>query len=246
MHRRLRPRVHRFRYRAFWCLFNLDELPELSRRLRLFSHDRGNLFSLRTSDHGDGSHTPLRTQAERLLAAAGVGLSGGTIQLLCMPRTLGYCFNPISVYFCHRQDGQLAALIYQVHNTFGERHSYVIPTATDGSAPRQHCRKRFYVSPFLDMDMRYDFRVTGPDDRISLGISGSDSGTPVISAVMTGQRRALSDSNLLRLALTIPAITMKTIAAIHWEAFRLWLKGMRLRPRPHPPAPVTVTSARTD
>jgi DUF1365 family protein len=123
MHRRMRPQVHRFRYRAFWCLFDLDELPQLSQRLLWFSHNRANLFSLRDRDHGDSSATPLRKQIELLLTKAGIELAGGSIQLLCMPRTFGYCFNPLSVYFCHRADGSLAARIYQVHNTFGERHS---------------------------------------------------------------------------------------------------------------------------
>ena len=151
MHRRLKPREHRFRYRAFWCLFDLDELPALSLRLFWFSHNRANLFSLRDQDHGDGSGTPLRTQ---------------------------------SVYFCHDAGGRLAARVYQVHNTFGERHSYVIPVTPENNAPHQHCSKDFYVSPFLDMDLRYDFRVSGPDQRINVGICVSAAGAPVMSAVL--------------------------------------------------------------
>ncbi|MCZ7660171.1 MAG: DUF1365 family protein [Xanthobacteraceae bacterium] len=161
MHRRLRPRPHRFRYRAYWLLLDLDELDQLARRLRWFSHNRANAVSLHDADHGDGSATPLRAQIARRLAAEGIDLEGGRVQLLCMPRTLGYCFNPLSVYFCHRGDGALAAVIYEVHNTFGARHSYVLPAAGAG-AVRQHCRKSFYVSPFLDMELRYDFRVAVP------------------------------------------------------------------------------------
>jgi DUF1365 family protein len=235
VHRRLRPRPHAFRYRAFWLLIDLDELPDLSSRLRLFSHNHGNLFSLRDTDHGDGSTTPLRRQLDRTLSAAGIELTGGTIQLLCMPRTLGYGFNPISVYFCRRADGAPAALVYQVHNTFGERHSYVIPVDTAERVQHQTCRKTFYVSPFMDMDMTYEFRVAGPADRVAIEISGGDAGGPIIDTCLAGARRDLTDGALLRVFLAMPAITLKVIAAIHWEALRLWLKGLRPRIRPAPP-----------
>jgi DUF1365 family protein len=233
MHRRLRPRRHRFRYRAFWCLFDLDELPKLQSGLRFFSHNSRNLFSLRDRDHGDGSDTPLRLQAERLLKEAGVK-ARGPIRLLCMPRTFGYCFNPLSIYYCHMADGSLAALIYQVHNTFGGRHSYVIPACHERGEAHQSCLKRFYVSPFLGMDMRYDFRVSGPDERIAVGICASSSGKPVLNAMLSGERRVLTDVGLLRLAVTMPAITLKVMAAIHWEALKLWIKGLRLHARPQP------------
>ena len=123
MHRRLRPRMHSFRYRAFWFLLDLDELDELSRKLRWFSYNRSNIFSFYDADHGDGTATPIRARIESQLAEAQIDLAGGRICLLCMPRTLGYCFNPISIYFCYRADASLTAVVYQVHNTFGERHS---------------------------------------------------------------------------------------------------------------------------
>ena len=235
MHRRVRPRMHKFRYRAFWFLVDLDELSELSGRLRLFSHNRFNLFSLQDADHGDGTATPLRSQVERQLGEAGMNLAGGPIRLLCMPRTLGYCFNPLSVYFCYRAYGALAALVYQVHNTFGERHSYVIPVEHESGAGHQHCQKSFYVSPFMDMNMRYDFWVTGPGQRVSVGIRTSSSAMPVMNAVLTGARKDLTDHNLVKVFLAIPVVTLKVIAAIHWEALRLWLKGLRFRRRPAPP-----------
>ena len=171
MHRRLRPKVHQFRYRAFWLLIDLDELPVLTARLRLFSHNRFNLFALHEADQGDGSPTPLRIQAERLLSEAGIDIAGGAIRLLCMPRTLGYSFNPISIYFCHRPGGELAAIIYEVHNTFGERHSYVASVETKFDEIRQSCRKVFYVSPFMDMDLTYHFRLTEPTERVAVGIT---------------------------------------------------------------------------
>lgn len=241
MHRRLHPRRHRFRYRAFWLLLDLDEVGLLSSRLRWFSYNRPNVFSLYDRDHGDGSATPLRTQIEARLREADIDIAGGRIELLCMPRTLGYCFNPLSIFFCYRADGALAALIYQVHNTFSERHSYVIRVEREGVALRQRCRKLFYVSPFLDMEMRYDFRIEGPDERLVVGICASSSAQPVLSAVLSGDRQPLTDRTLRRVFLTIPAVTLKVIAAIHWEALRLWAKRIALRRRPPPPEiPATV------
>jgi DUF1365 family protein len=242
MHRRLRPTVHRFRYRAFWLLIDLDELPALTARLRLFSHNRFNLFALYERDHGDGSATALRVQAERHLLKAGIDSAGGPIRLLCMPRTAGYSFNPISIYFCHRPGGELAAIIYEVHNTFGERHSYVSSVEPNVDDIRQSSRKVFHVSPFMDMDLVYDFRLTVPAERVAVGISASKGGKPVLNAFLVGASRELTDRALLLTFLAIPLITAKVTLAIHWEALRLWLKGMRLRDRPAAqPRDITLT-----
>jgi DUF1365 family protein len=243
MHRRSRPRIHHFRYAAFWLLLDLDELPGLSERLRLLSYNRSNLFSVYDADHGDGSSTPLRLQIERQLHDAGIATDSGRITLLCMPRTFGYCFNPLSIYFCHQDDGALAALVYQVHNTFGERHSYVIPVASQTSPVQQRCRKQLHVSPFMDMDLTYDFRITEPDERIAVTIRVSTDGVPIFNAALVAKRRPLSDRSLLGMCLRMPAITLKVIAAIHWEAMRLWLKGLRIRRKP--PAPTSMTSVVT-
>ncbi len=245
MHRRLHPRWHHFNYRAFWLLLELDELDELSRGLKWFSHNRPNLFSLYDSDHGDGSATPLRTQIERQVAEAGIDLAGGRIHLLCMPRTFGYCFNPLSIFFCHRANGALAAVVYQVHNTFAQRHSYVIPVGDAGEALHQQCRKHFYVSPFMDMDLRYDFRIVGPDARIVVGICASRCGKPVLSAVLAGTREPLTDRDLIRVCMRMPAITLKVIAAIHWEALKLWVKRIGFRRRPAPPVRATTIAPAT-
>lgn len=250
MHRRLRPKVHQFRYRAFWLLIDLDELPVLTARLKLFSHNRFNLFALHETDLGDGSPTPLRIQTERLLEGAGIDIAGGAIRLLCMPRTLGYSFNPISIYYCHRPDGELAAIIYEVHNTFGERHSYVASIDANSDEIRQNCRKVFYVSPFMDMDLAYHFRLTEPAERVVVGINASKGGERVLHASLAGLRRELTDRALLQTFFRIPLITAKVTLAIHWEALRLWLKGIRLRTRPAAPArqatPAINTSNRID
>ena len=225
-HRRFAPRVHKFRYRLFWLLIDLDELDGLGARLRFLSHNRTNLFSIDDRDHGDGSTTPLRAQAETLLRAAGVAWAGGTIALLCMPRTFGYAFNPLSVYFCRRPDGTLAALIYQVHNTFGERHAYVLPAAEKEGGIRQACAKAFFVSPFMPMGLRYAFHVAPPGETLTVAIKASGPDGPMFHAALSGRRRDLTDGALLRAALSVPAIGVKTMAAIHWEAVKLFVKGV--------------------
>jgi DUF1365 family protein len=162
-----------------------------------------------------------------------------------MPRVLGYGFNPLSIYFCHRHDGTLAAVLYEVHNTFGERHSYIIPVDADSSCVRQRCDKRFYVSPFMDMDLSYEFRVAPPADRVSIAIRACDQAGPVIFAALAGERRELTDRALARLLATHPLLTLKVIGAIHWHALLLWWKGVALRPRPRPPArDVTLVGGR--
>jgi uncharacterized protein len=244
MHRRLRPRVHRLRYRVFWILLDLDEIDRLQRNFRLFAYNRFNVLSFYDTDHGDGRNISLREQVDGHLRAAGIDIQGGSIRLLCMPRIFGYGFNPLSIYFCHRADGSVAATLYEVHNTFGERHSYLIPIeAGAGPIIVQHCQKHFYVSPFMDMDLNYAFRVTVPGERASLAIDVSDKDGRVLTAALAGKRVTLSDTALLRLLATHPALTLKVVAAIHWHALRMLFKGFKLRPRPSPPdRPVTVAN----
>ncbi len=239
-HRRIRPRAHALRNRLFWTLIDLDELPRLSRRSALFSHNRWNLVSFHDRDHGDANGAPLRPQVERTLAASGIDFDGGPIRLLCMPRVCGYAFNPISVYFCHRKDGALSAIVYEVHNTFGERHSYVYD-ASERDRPSAHgCEKRFHVSPFMDMAMRYEFRTVPPADRIALSIRGCDAEGLLIHASLTGLAAPWSTASLLRGLVLYPFVTMKVTAAIHWHALRLWLKGIPVRHKPAAPAQSTT------
>ena len=245
MHVRLKPRRHRLAYRLFSLLLDLDEIDALDRRLRLFSRNRFNAFSFRDGDYADPQGGPLKAQVERLLASAGLEPDGGTIRLLTLPRLFGYAFNPLSVYFCHRRDGTLLALLYEVNNTFGQRHSYLIPVEPGAPLPlRQKAEKRFYVSPFMDMGLTYAFRINPPDEELRIAILASDAEGPVLSAVHSATRRPLNDRQLLRAMLAYPLLTLKVIAGIHWEALFIWAKGIRLRPRPAAPeAPVTISPA---
>jgi DUF1365 family protein len=235
MHRRLRPKRHELRYKVFYLLLDLDQIDGLARSLRLFSHNRFNLFNVRDSDHGDGSKTSLRQQVDRRLRNAGIE-AGGPILLLTMPRMLGYAFNPLSIYFCHRIDGSLAAILYEVNNTFGQRHNYLISVTTPPCAViRQESRKSLYVSPFMAADMSYSFAVIPPNERLVVSITGRDAKGPLIVAKLTAERRRLTDASLARAFFAYPLMTFKVIAGIHWEALLLWLKGVRPKHRPPPP-----------
>ncbi|MBY0380647.1 MAG: DUF1365 family protein [Xanthobacteraceae bacterium] len=244
MHHRLRPHIHRLRYRVFWMMLDVDEIGLLSAKLKLFSHNRFNLVSFHDGDHGGTSKLSLHGQIDALLEKSGIDAVGGKIMLFCMPRILGYGFNPLSVFFCYRRDGVLAAIIYEVHNTFGERHSYVVPCeAMDRDVIKQQCAKEFYVSPFLGMDISYQFRVHPPDGSIKIAIRGDDKEGPLITAVLSGTRADLSDTALLKAILMYPLLTLKVVAAIHWHALRMVLRGFRLYPRaPKDVHSVTIVS----
>lgn len=246
-HRRLRPRRHRLAYRVFSLYVDLDRLDALDASLRWFSLGRFNLLSFHGADHGDGKGD-LRAWVDRTLSAAGIDLAGGQVGLLSYPRLLGYAFNPLSVYFCFDRGGTLAAMIYQVNNTFGERHCYVTAVAERADAPIRHaCAKNLYVSPFIAMDATYHFRVRTPGERLAIAIDETDGGGLLLQAATTGRRTALTDANILGAVLRHPLMTLKVILGIHWEALKLWRKGVALHRRPPPPPrPVTVMHARAE
>lgn len=243
MHRRMRPRRHRLRYSIFSLLFDLDELDALDRRLRLFSRNRFNLLSFRDDDYGFEKGRPLKQQVEDFLREAGVEPDGGPVRLLTIPRILGYAFNPLNVYFCYgRESGALIAIVCEVNNTFGQRHAYVLVGEADGSgAMRCACEKKFYVSPFIGMDLTYDFRIAAPQDSVTIAIRGyNDEGT-LITAVHSARRVEIGDLSLARTLLSHPLMALKVIGGIHWEALKIWLKGVRLHDRPAPPEkPATI------
>ncbi len=235
VHRRLRPKTHRLRYHVFNILFDLDELPALDRRLRLFSRNRFNLFSFHDRDHGDGK-TGLRPYVEAILRAHGIDSGGGPIRLLCMPRVLGFVFNPLSVYFCYRPSGNLSAILYEVSNTFGERHNYLIPVGGNTvSAISQTANKRFHVSPFLPLNLHYRFRIAPPDRNVSVSVHVHDDDGLLVAASFSAVSTVLTDETLFKTLVAYPLLTLKVVAGIHWEALRLWLKGIKVWSKPEPP-----------
>lgn len=258
LHRRVQPFQHRFRYRVFSIYLDLDELPDIARRLKLFSHNRWNLFSFFDRDHGTIGETtdakqPIREWVDRHLQAVGIDCQGGKITLLCFPRLFGFVFNPLSVFFCYGRAGDLKAILYQVSNTFSQRHSYLLPCDDDArrNAPgaiNQTCEKRLYVSPFIGMESTYRFRLKVPDERLSIlvrqEIKKQDQQTRQLVAVQTGRRVPLTDANLLGAFFRYPLMTINVVAAIHWEALRLWRKGAKLVNRPDAPQhQVTLTNS---
>lgn len=225
VHIRRKPARHRLAYRVFMMLLDLEELPRLDRRSRLFAYNRTGLVSFHDRDHGDGSGRPLTQQVEQAVASAGLPVPGGPIRLLCMPRLFGYVFNPLSVYFCHDASGELRAIVHEVNNTFGERHFYVLEASTgEDGLVRQNCAKQFRVSPFLPQDLDYRFTIAPPDERTSVHIAVGRDGGELLSAWFAGKRSAFSSRALLGQWLKHPAMTFKVILGIHWEALFLWRK----------------------
>lgn len=249
-HFRLRPREHRLGYRMYSLLLDLDRLEELNARLRLFSVDRFNLFSFYRADRGPKSapsSLSLREKVEAAMRGGGVEPDGGKIMLLTMPRLLGWAFNPLSAYYCFAKSGELKAMLWEVDNTFGERHAYMIPVeGGSGGDIRQSCPKEFHVSPFMNMELDYAFRMRVPDQRLSLAINVSDPAGLLLTTHYRAHRRELTDANLLRVFFSIPLLTLRVVGGIHWEALKLWRKGIGLRSKPEPPPePVTFVKAAT-
>lgn len=241
-HRRVRPFHHRLSYRVYMLLLDLDAAEGTLSRLKWLRPGRWGLMRWNAGDYGRrGDPRSLRAQIEEQLSGAGIALDGGPIRLLTMPRILGYGFNPLSVYFCYRPDGGLAALVYEVSNTFGERHSYLIARPEgDAGDRRQTAPKRFFVSPFMDMGLTYDFIVRPPGEDLSVTVAVRRSEEPVLTATFAGHHQPLDDASLGRAFWSHPLLTWKVIAAIHWEAIKLLFKGARYRVRGAPPVdPVT-------
>jgi len=242
MHRRLAPKHHRFKYRVFAMLIDLDELPALDKGLKLFAWNRRGAMSFYDRDHGDspGNERPLRDWIDGELARAGIAADGAR-QVLCYPRLFGYVFNPISTWFCYTADERLAAIVYEVHNTYDERHSYVLRVGNDEALVRHSCAKDFYVSPFLSMDCTYHFRIRPPGDDVMLAINEEEAGRPILTATFAGKRKALTDAALLGMLLRHPLMTLKVVAAIHFEAVRLMWKGVARHA--HGTAPATIAAS---
>ena len=239
MHARLTPFGHRFAYRVFSLLLDLDRLDEADRQSRLFSINRTNLVAFHDVDQSERQGESARQYADRLLQEAGMAHPPARVLLLCYPRIFGYVFNPLSVYFCYDAAGTLVAAIYAVRNTFGERHSYVAPVSDGELSPaglRQTRRKLFHVSPFIGMDASYNFRLLPPGNAVRLRIHETENGRPVLSATFVGDQVRLADRTLAFCLLKFPLMTWKIIAGIHWEALKLWLKGARFRKSPPAPA----------
>ena len=243
MHARHQPFHHRFEYRIWTLLIDIDRIEEVAAQSRLMTAESPGLVSFRCRDHGARDGSPLRPWVEAALARHGLDDCAARIRLLAMPRVAGYVFNPISIYFCDRSNGTPGAVLYEVKNTFGDQHSYL--ARLDGDAPWRHCAgKLLHVSPFFGMDCRYRFSLSVPGERFAIAIEQEDcAGALLLTATMNGRGVAMTDRALAAALLTLPFVTVKTIAAIHWEALKLWRKGARFHARPAPPDPPVSAAA---
>lgn len=245
-HHRRRPKVHRLNYSVFSLLIDLDEAETLSHSLRLFGYNRPAVFSFHDIDHGRQEKDGLRRWVEEEVKKAGISIKDMGISILCYPRIFGYVFNPLTVYFCRAENGVLRAIVYEVCNTFHERHAYVITVEPDANgAVRHECAKGMYVSPFVPMDCRYRFRIAPPDETVLVAIDEADRDGPLLFASFAGKRRPLTDRMLVKMLFTYPLMTLKIMGAIHWEALLLWFKGVpvhRHRKADSSPATTIVTA----
>lgn len=228
VHRRLRPKAHKLRYRVFSMLVELDRVDTLDKGLRLFSINRFNVFSLHFKDFGPRDGTSLAAFARQRASAAGISTPITSVRMLAYPRIFGYAFNPLTVYYLDDAAGRTVMLIYEVRNTFGEHHFYDAPVAVDGPQIEQSAAKAFYVSPFNSVEGDYRFTIRPPGEGVFTGIVLTTAEGPLLSAWFEGKRRALNDRELLKLVLAYPLMTTKVVVGIHWEALLLWLKGIPL------------------
>ena len=229
MHRRLQPKRHEFVYRMFLFLFDLDELTEIERRIPFFSVNSPNLYALRNEDYFQFHSRGIRKNLETFLATQNFTSPIARVRLLTLPRLLGYTFNPISIFFCFDAEGRPATSVVQVGNTFGELKPYLVPTTPDAAGFHIRVPKNYYVSPFSELDLVFDFRFDTPGERLRVLIDDWRGDEQVLLSALTGQRLELDAWNLARLSIKYPLVTLKVIFLIHWEALRLWRKKIPFR-----------------
>ena len=231
IHERFSPKQHKLKYNLFSMFIDLDDLDFLDRNLWLFSVNKFNLVSFNYKDYGNGSKN-LKNYVLEKIRNSNCKTKSSKVYLLTMPRIFGYVFNPLSVYFCYDQDNVLCALLYEVSNTFGEKHDYVFHVDDPDKGYYLHtCAKSFYVSPFLEMDLVYKFKIRPPTQLYSLLIDVFKEEKIVLRASQKQKFIELTEATLLKAILTYPFMTLKVILGIHFEALILLLKGVVFIPR---------------
>ena len=226
IHRRFKPKEHYFKYNVFSLLIDLDELEIIQNKIKIFSYNKFNIISFYETDHGPRDGTSLKKWIIKNLKDIGINNENIQIKLLCYPRIFGYTFNPLSVFFIYDQNSRLISILYEVKNTFGEQHTYIFKT-DDNETIINNCSKKFHDSPFIEMECHYYFRVLKPSDKISVIIDQIDKDGKLLYASQDGNARELNEKNLLISYISHPLMTLKIIVAIHYEALKLWLKGIK-------------------
>lgn len=236
-HRRLQPVPHDFNYRMFMMYLDLDELPNLFRGRWLWSDRRAALARFRREDHMGPADVPL-DQAVRDLVEQRTGQApGGPVRLLTHLRYFGHVFNPVSFYYCFDKDDTFVeTIVAEVNNTpWGEQHCYVLPQSDNhgaGAHSRFFPKKVMHVSPFMEMDVDYDWRFNQPGDGLNVHMENAREGRKVFDATLVLQRQEINSRSLAGVLLNFPLMTVKVVAAIHWQALKLWLKSVPVHDHP--------------
>ena len=226
IHKRFKPKVHFFKYKVFSLLIDLSELNDLEKKINFFSYNKFNLISFFDKDHGDRDGSSLIEWVKRNLKENKINSDNIKIKLLCYPRILGYVFNPLSVFYIYDKDEKLISILYEVKNTFGEQHTYIFKMENNNLL-NHGCKKKFHVSPFIEMDCNYFFKILKPGEKISVIIDQYQTDEKILYASQDGQRVDFNTKELIKSYLKHPLMTFKIISAIHFEAFKLWVKGIK-------------------
>ena len=227
-HKRFKPKKHFFSYKIFSLLIDLNEVEDLGKKIKFFSFNKFNILSFYNIDHGPRDGSSLNKWVNKTLSKVKINIYGGKIKLLCFPRFFGYVFNPLSIFYCYDKNSRLKAILYEVKNTFNEQHTYVFKSKPSSDLILHKCNKKFYVSPFIAMKTFYNFRLSNPKKNINILIKQTDIKGPLLIARQVGKKIKLNSKNLLYQFLKHPLMSFKVITAIHFEAFRLWAKGVKL------------------
>ena len=228
IHKRFKPKEHFFRYKVFSLLIDLSEIHLLKKELKLFSYNKFNILSFHDIDHGPRDGTSLVDWVKNNLKNNNIDTNEIKIKLLCYPRIWGYVFNPLSVFFVYDKNSNLISILYEVKNTFGEQHTYVFRIDKDTQYFEHTCKKKFHVSPFIEMNCVYYFKILKPENKLSVVINQNDESGKILFASQDGVKKFLNNRNLLTSYLSHPLMSFKIIGAIHFEALKLWLKGIKL------------------
>ncbi|RVU34247.1 DUF1365 domain-containing protein [Hwanghaeella grinnelliae] len=236
-HKRLTPFVHALDYKVFSLLLDIDKLRETASDTRMFVYNRTGVVSFHDKDHGPRDGSPLRPWLNNILSEHGYELRDCPVRLLTFPRLWGYVFNPLSIYYCYDRGGHLKVVLYEVSNTFGQWHGYLLPVTREASGPvSQKTTKEFHVSPFMPVDGTYEFTLTPPGEKLSVLIRyKGEQGEDRMIAKHTARRSDLTAAGLASALSKHPMMTFKVIAGIHWEALKLWKKGAKFHPKPDLP-----------
>ena len=226
-HRRFKPKRHFFSYKTFSLLIDLDELENLGKKIKFFSYNKFNILSFYDIDHGPRDGSSLSRWVRDSLIKAKIDIGSGTIKLLCYPRFFGYVFNPLSIFYCYDEKSKPKAILYEVKNTFNEQHTYVFSASSSSNLILHRCEKKFYVSPFMEMKTFYNFRLLNPGKILNVFIKQRDSKGALLAACQTGKKLEMSSKNLFLQFIKHPLMSFKVIAAIHFEALSLWIKGVK-------------------